>query len=332
MAPRPEEALRAVGVRAGDQAVYRALLERPGAGAEELAELTRGSAAGVRRALVRLEDLGLVSRSPGTPRRYSPTLPEAAVEALLHTQERALEQARIAAAELTALFRASMPGGKPAELVEVVTGREAVARRFLQLQKGAREELAVFDRPPYATDVNTAEAEVLARGVRYRAVYAAAAVDIPGRLDAILGLVAAGEEARVLPSVPVKLALADASLALMPASLQPGNLGHSAVVVHASPLLEALVTLFGALWERAVPLHAPAQAPVVADGGAGAGLDGCDRRVLALLTAGCKDEAIARQLGMSPRTVRRRVRSLMQRLGASTRFQAGMQAARRGLV
>jgi DNA-binding NarL/FixJ family response regulator len=47
---------------------------------------------------------------------------------------------------------------------------------------------------------------------------------------------------------------------------------------------------------------------------------------------GAKDETIARQLGVSLRTVRRRVAELMDELGASTRFQAGMEAVRRGLL
>jgi hypothetical protein len=37
-----------------------------------------------------------------------------------------------------------------------------------------------------------------------------------------------------------------------------------------------------------------------------------------------KDEAIARQLGVSPHTVRRRIAALCTRLGVTTRFQAGL--------
>ena len=54
--------------------------------------------------------------------------------------------------------------------------------------------------------------------------------------------------------------------------------------------------------------------------------------VLRLLQLGLKDESIARQLGVSLRTVRRRIATLMDELGAQTRFQAGMEAARRGLI
>ena len=54
--------------------------------------------------------------------------------------------------------------------------------------------------------------------------------------------------------------------------------------------------------------------------------------MLDLLQMGMKDESIARQLGVSLRTVRRRIADLMDDLGASTRFQAGAEAARRDLL
>ena len=61
-------------------------------------------------------------------------------------------------------------------------------------------------------------------------------------------------------------------------------------------------------------------------------LDRRDVDLLSLLSAGRSDSTIARLSGISLRTVERRVRSLMDRLGAKTRFQAGVQAARRGWI
>lgn len=55
-----------------------------------------------------------------------------------------------------------------------------------------------------------------------------------------------------------------------------------------------------------------------------------DRRLLTLLSAGLTDHAIARDLGVSERTVRRRITRLQAVLGGRTRFQLGVQAARRG--
>jgi DNA-binding NarL/FixJ family response regulator len=76
--------------------------------------------------------------------------------------------------------------------------------------------------------------------------------------------------------------------------------------------------LFELLWEQGSPLlPEPGAAP-------------SDRGLLAMLAAGAKDETIARELGISSRTVTRRVGELLDELGARTRFQAGVLAERQG--
>jgi len=54
------------------------------------------------------------------------------------------------------------------------------------------------------------------------------------------------------------------------------------------------------------------------------------RFLLQELAAGARDEQIARSLGLSLRTVRRRVADLLIERGVDTRFQAGVEAVRRG--
>lgn len=46
--------------------------------------------------------------------------------------------------------------------------------------------------------------------------------------------------------------------------------------------------------------------------------------------AGLTDQAVGGQLGMSLRTVQRRVSHLMELAGVATRFQLGHEAGRRG--
>ncbi len=55
-----------------------------------------------------------------------------------------------------------------------------------------------------------------------------------------------------------------------------------------------------------------------------------ERLLLQLLSLGAKDEAAARHLGVSVRTVRRMIADLMRRMDARSRFQAGILAAERG--
>ena len=52
--------------------------------------------------------------------------------------------------------------------------------------------------------------------------------------------------------------------------------------------------------------------------------------MLALFGAGLREGAIARQLGIVPRTVERRMSRIMDWLGTQTRFQTALEATRRG--
>ncbi|MEH1126371.1 helix-turn-helix domain-containing protein [Micromonospora sp. CPCC 206061] len=58
--------------------------------------------------------------------------------------------------------------------------------------------------------------------------------------------------------------------------------------------------------------------------------DGPTCALLGLLAAGLTDEAIARTLGVSLRTIQRRIHDLLLELGVTTRFQAGLAARERG--
>jgi DNA-binding CsgD family transcriptional regulator len=209
-------------------------------------------------------------------------------------------------------------------VVEVVTTREATLRRWEQLQRSARHEVRSFDRPPYVMNAdNQVEREMLAAGVAYRAVYDRGGFAVPGRPARIRAMIAAGEQARLSENVPVKLFIADNRLGLIP--LEVAGSADASLLIHASSMLDTLIALFDLVWERAIPIHADGE---VSAPGQGPGDD--ESALLGLLAAGLTDGAIARHLGTHPRTVQRRVRDLLDRLGAGTRFQAGIQAARRG--
>src|SRR5262249_16775585 len=93
------------------------------------------------------------------------------------------------------------------------------------------------------------------------------------------------------------------------------------VVVHRSPMLDALAALFEAYWDQAVPLVLNAEG-VPTKAAQMPSLD--DARLIRLLAAGFGNDAIQRALGGSASTVQRRIHELMARLGAKTRFQAGL--------
>jgi predicted transcriptional regulator len=317
--------LQAIGISDLDERLYRALLNHPRATLEQLMAVTDASPMLARRGLSRLETMGLVSRQ-GRPARFVPAAPDMAVEALILRRQEELERCRIAAATLLDEYRAA--GQSTSGLVEVIVGREATLQRFRQLLSAASREVLMFDKPPYIGPVeNPLELDVLRRGVTWKAVYAPEAVELPERMAQLRVWQQAGEQARICAHLPLKLVMVDRALALLPITADGTSNGeeHTAILVHPCSLLTTLGMLFDMLWEQSLPLRGKGQLAR-----SGPCLDEIDRTMLQLLTAGLKDEAIARHLDVSVRTVRRRLSSLMAAHGLTTRFQLGQLMERRG--
>ncbi len=131
---------------------------------------------------------------------------------------------------------------------------------------------------------------------------------------------------RVIPTLPFKMTVVDRQLALI--YLNPGQPGCRFMLVRSSALLDALCTLFELLWERASPIL-QIDADAVRTGPVSYALSDESRELSPLLAAGLNDKAIAYDLGISTRTLERRVLELMTHLNVRTRFQAGWAAAAR---
>lgn len=327
MASAGSRLLEPLGLSETEERVYRELLRDPMRALSDLAAAVGVARTQLLRHLAALESKGLISRSTRRKPRYLPASPDVAVESLIRRRQQEIESARSRIAELFREYSSPAERGDPVEFVEVVSGRESVGGRFTYLQQSATHEILIFDKPPYLlSPLNDYELQRLDEGIRYRTIYSREGFAIPEVLDAVRLCAEAGEIARVSSELPMKLAIADRRLAMIPLTLSPAVEVESAILIHPSSLLDALAALFETFWVRALPLpysRGGKRAAAKEDGGS-------NHDLLALLSAGVSDEAIARQLGMSIRTVRRRIRRLADDLGVVTRFQAGVQAAKRG--
>jgi DNA-binding CsgD family transcriptional regulator len=223
--------------------------------------------------------------------------------------------------------RAEAAGGQaPSDLVRVLTDRDEIAGLSGTLANHARSDYMAIrtlghDVPLTEAAVCPPPAAVVRRGVRCRTLYTADHLTHPVGALTVARCRRAGEQARTLPRLPMKLLLADEHLALV--GLTPAG-ACGALLVRSSALLAALRQYFEVLWAQATP---------VADGEEDPGpLGPKERAVLALMAHGLKDDAIARRLDMSVRTVRRYVSALLDHLNVSTRFAAGAAAQRQGLL
>lgn len=307
--------LEELGIEPDDEELYECVLRLANPTVSELATRLRRPAADIRHGLATLEESGLVVRLSGTPKRWVAPPPDVAIGALIQRRERRLRSLqRLVRHYVNAYQRGEAAADASTHLVEALHGPEAIGARVEQLHAQAREQVCIFDKPPHAqAEAGPAQHSALRRGVSYRTVYERTSLDVPGRLEEVRRGVEEGEQARVLPQLPLKLLLVDRTWAIVPIS---AGVADHALVVRSSALLDGLVTLFEQQWQRAMPLFA--DAGTVEDGD-----------LLTMLLTGMTDDAIARRLGIGLRTVQRRVRALMDDLGADTRFQAGYQAAAR---
>jgi sugar-specific transcriptional regulator TrmB len=321
--------LEAIGLDPVQERTYELLVNQDALTVGSLAELLDLGPARSRQALDELVAAGLAVCRQGRPARYEPVDPRTGLTRLIRSRQAELEQVSATVGAFAADYHERSLRTDPRLLVEVVEGPKEITRRVEELVAGAEKEILAFDAPPYVSpdgETSTAEAVMLARGVTVRAIYANEVLAVPRLAEGLREMVALGEQARVLPRVPTKLIVVDGREAVLPLTRSDEGKRTTAAFVRQSGLSDALVELFEVNWAIATPLFASSGEGALAE----PGVSGEDVALLQLLNAGLKDEAIARHLDLSQRTFRRRIAELVQRLGATNRFQAGTQAMRRG--
>lgn len=173
-------------------------------------------------------------------------------------------------------------------------------------------------RLPSESEMAVAVAGAIRQGRRVRALYPARALtEAPQVLEKRAWI---GEEIRLVPELLTRMIIVG------PRAMVPEPLGLASeqrVAVLQPALVRLLQAYFDAVWDAAVPAGGFERVHIANER---------RRLLLRQLADGAKDEQIARRLDLSLRTVRREVARLMTELGADSRFQAGAEAVRRGLL
>lgn len=317
--------LDVLGLGSAEESAYRHLIGQPSASLSQLAGALELSPAEVGLALATLEAKGLIATSTAGPEHYVASPPAVALGALLLERQQELKHAELELHALADRYR-NASDRTVTDVVDVVTGQAAVAQRFAQIQRSARSEVLAFVRAEsqvVSAEENVEEDEALRRGVRYCVVVEQGLLERPGFYAAAQEAAQYGETIRATGRLPLRLIVVDRELALIPLASEGRPSVTGALLVHPSGLLDALVALFEHVWQGASSLSA--QAGTTADQ-----VDLLDRQVLDLLLAGLTDQAVGKQLGISLRTVQRRVHALMDRASVTTRIQLGREVERRG--
>ncbi|WP_309112061.1 LuxR C-terminal-related transcriptional regulator [Saccharothrix sp.] len=279
-------------------------------------------------AVARLVELHLLRTDPATRDHLLPTVPQLAATALVSPIERAIYQWQ----ELADRFRERIAGiagstRRDDEHIGVIDGVSGVAeiRGVLgSAGRDCRRELVVLHPGRHGEELVDELLEtcyrVLDRGVAIRLICPHQSRARFASRAKVSQLLDAGAQIRTRSRLPRAAVVFDESLAILldfPAA--PG--GHpTARRVRDRDVVRFVVDTFNQHWDDATPFSAAA--PGYADA-----VDDLHRSIARLMARGLTDDGVARHLGMSVRTCRRHIASLLQNLNAVSRFQAGVRAA-----
>ncbi|MFJ1752011.1 LuxR C-terminal-related transcriptional regulator [Kitasatospora sp. NPDC088134] len=285
-------------------------------------------------ALDRLVAHRLVHRDPADPHRARAVGPDAAANDLAvpaeaeiarRRAELAADQARVAAFLPTWQHReTAAPADRDFEVLPSLPEvRAALDRASADCRTEVLASQPGGNRDPSAMqEALRRDHALLSRGVRMRTLYHHTARFNGPSQTYVEAATALGAEYRTVHELFGRIIVFDRSTAFVP--LSDGSWG--ALVVREPSMVAYLCGIFEQSWAVARPFAS------AAEDGLEQVAQEIDRTILQLLAAGLKDETVARRVGLSLRTARRHIADIMARLGAESRFQAGVAAARAGLL
>ncbi len=330
MSRRPAASvLAALGVSTELERLHQRILPLSGSTLGVLASRLVTTPAELQVDLSRLADFGLVEEIDNRVRVLTPSavlakMVSAEAEVAARSRER-LDDLALAIPHLVAAVSRPAPGevAEVADLDGEVTSGGDPLKLLRALVENSRGDLLWFRPDAWRIPRESAMAEVIAAAVRSgrrsRAIYPALAVH--EARDALRARADAGEEIRVVSELSTRLIVIGTTHAVLPEPL--GHADEPRLLIRQPAIVGALTMLFENTWAQALPVPGFEERRSHVQG---------RQLLLRQLARGAKDEQIARSLGLSLRTVRRRVADLLDEFHVETRFQAGVEAARRGLL
>ncbi|MFE0046665.1 helix-turn-helix domain-containing protein [Streptomyces albireticuli] len=275
--------------------------------------------------------LGLLVTPPDDSGVLVPVAPDVALAGLVRPIEERLERQRGDVRALTDSF-------SPVHAIYTVAKREhqgwateihgerVIGSTLAHAVRSCRTELMTVQPGGRRLAYDLDGLDHLRGGVRHRALFQHAARSHSATLRHIGELAGAGAEVRTLGHVIDRLVVVDRTVAYVPGAA--GDDGRtSALEIRQPDLVAFLAQVFDDAWERATPV-----APDTSRAPEPAVTDDLRRATARLLVAGHTDEAIARRLGISRRTVAGRVARLSAELGSGSRAQLGYLIAVSGIL
>lgn len=285
-------------------------------------------------ALDNLESRGMVNASRRDVIEVHP--PDTTLPAWAADLERQARTTRSAVEGLTHMYNEARSGAGTAQTSQEVTlldTLEEVEAAFFRASRRAESRIvrlvARSERMDevlirHADSIIAGQAAGAAPTLERQVVFEQSILEVEGAFSALETMRTSGIDVRLTPHLAFSVLAVDRTAAVI--DISHLDSGGGSLFVQQRQLASALMDMCVGLFALSTPM------PRTPRGTSIPRLTERDGQIMALLAAGASDLTMARQLTISQRTVERRVRAIMTELGATTRFQAGAIAGRRGLI
>ncbi|MCQ0021577.1 LuxR C-terminal-related transcriptional regulator [Streptomyces somaliensis DSM 40738] len=297
----------------------------------ELGVTTEAAGDSVRRLLA----LRLLRTEPGAEGRVSAVSPQSAavlaalpVENRLRRQMEEVQRLRHRIEGLLPFYERGRGGGPGSDSLQALPELDDVLAVLAHQAATCREEVLTAQPGGRRNVDELAEAVerdegILRRKVRMRTLYQHPARFHQATAAYAERLAQLGGEVRTTSANLMRLIVFDRKTALISHVDHP----RGAVLVRDRSVVDFVVQAFEHIWLKADPFPVDHDRELIQSVS-----EDTDQTLLRLLVSGESDQAVARRLGVSMRTVQRRLGKISEELGATSRLQAGYLIHRRGLL
>jgi len=280
------QTFKGLGFNSHEAKCYLALLERGTLTVGEVSKLAGIPRTNAYDSLEKLMSKGMCIERPGDTKKYSASDPailrerflmergkatEMELENLRKKEKEILENAKAdkelvenVVNELSPRYKEGALKTDPLDYIEIIKDPYQIHKRFMQLAGEAKEEILVFVKPPFTgpreklEEQVDQELDILKRRIRVKTIYEVAADEDEKKWqsEVIERAVRAGEEARVIKQLPMKMSIYDGKIVmsfLEDPVLRKTSL--TALIVEHRALAKSLRILFETLWEQAEDYH-----------------------------------------------------------------------------
>ena len=309
------------------EATYRAMVRDPDWRIDQLQDELGWTVEMIQSALDELAEFALVQRIGPDQDRLTALTPQAALASTIASAEADLERRERRLTEIGRLLSQISAAAtvQPTEQVIRHEGVDAVRRRLADCMPLVREEILSLNpgsaQPPDAKAASKPlNQQLLERGASLRGVYQDSFRNDLSLLAYAGWVTALGGRLRTVPVLPTLLIIIDQEVAFIPIDANDSRRG--ALEVRTPGLVRGSYLLFEQFWNAGRDFGSAAPATRA--------LPAVEQALIQLLADGYTDDAAARRLGLSRRTVSRIMATLSEKTGATSRFQMGVEAAARG--